>query len=136
MTNSVSGSSPVIYSHFRSAVDQPGALVEPSTGRVFTSIDGEEPESPDQCIEIPDAMDLGCNPKRLALAFAEAHMPAQLEQVREAFSRRGAMPRFQQILRDHPPVGDTSWEDFQDEAFRTAIREWRASNGLTVEEDV
>jgi hypothetical protein len=113
------------------------AYVDRQTGRVYTWMDpgiaGDDQEPlPDDIeseryLEIPDKRDLNLG-KYLALDFADAHMPADADDVRAIFSRRGAYGRFKSLLQRRGMLD--AWYAFESEAEDRALRAWCADEGL------
>jgi len=80
---------------------------------------------------LPDKRDLGLS-KPLALDFARAFLPDDFEEVRQIFSKRGAYPRFHDLLirrraRDR-------WHEFEAQAAERALRAWCKDNEIEVDE--
>ena len=72
-------------------------------------------------LPIPDKRDLDLG-KPLALDFARQFLPADLNDVRQIFSRKGAYARFKDPL-DRRGVLD-QWYAFEAEAEERALRMW------------
>ncbi len=70
-------------------------------------------------------LDLG---KRVALRFAEAHLPKQYESIRSIFSRPGAYARFKELLEAGGHL--TAWYEFERNAQREALSDWCAAQGF------
>lgn len=111
------------------------AYISLETGRIFfhsTLVDmGEDlPEEIDDAyryLPVPHRYDLDLS-RRLALDFAAAELPADLDQVFAYFRRPGAYRRFKALLATRDKL-DT-WFAFEDAATESALRGWCTENGL------
>lgn len=79
-------------------------------------IDDEEGYLP-----IPDKRELDLG-KPLVLAFAREFLPADFDEVRRIFSKRGAYAHFKRLLIKRNVID--RWHDFQNKATERALREW------------
>jgi len=72
-------------------------------------------------IAIPKKRALGLG-KPLALDFARECLPQDFDEVRDIFSRRGAYPKFEALLRRRRSVD--RWHAFEAKATERALRDW------------
>lgn len=114
------------------------AFIDRSTGAIYWKLDEVELEEEipegvdlDDCLEIPNAHDLGLK-KPTVLAFADAHMPDDYEEIRDIFSHRGAYRRFRALLIRRGALD--RWYAFYDAAEKAALRAWCDEEGLEVTE--
>lgn len=110
------------------------AWVQRSTGTVYFKSDfGAEQELPedlgttDDYLEVPNQRDLDLG-NAMALAFTEAEMAQNYDQVREMFRKKGAYANFSRLL-EASNLRD-KWHKFQEERTRQALSEWCRENGL------
>jgi hypothetical protein len=80
-------------------------------------------------IAIPDKRDLGLG-KPLALEFAREFLPGDFDDVRSIFRRRGAYPKFKDLLV--PRRALDRWHAFENEATNKALRDWCEANSIEV----
>jgi hypothetical protein len=78
-------------------------------------------------VEVPDKRALGLG-KPLALEFARLFLPDDLEAVREMFGRRGAYPRFKDLLARRGEID--RWHAFENDAVAEALRVWARDNDI------
>jgi Uncharacterised protein family (UPF0158) len=87
-------------------------------------IDEDVPEDlgeSDRYIDVPTKNDLDLG-RRLALRFAEEHMPNDSETVWQYFAHRGAYARFKDLLEARGQLD--AWYAFDAECTQRAILEW------------
>jgi hypothetical protein len=75
----------------------------------------------------PDRRDLGLG-KPMVLDFAREVLPNDFEQVRSIFSKRGAYPKFKNLLARRNVLD--RWYDFEAKATERALREWCEVNSI------
>jgi hypothetical protein len=137
-------SAPVLFDDLLTALewtsdlsgDDPLAFVARATGRVYmTSVDHPCDELPDDVYDesrytmVPSRHDLNLG-KRLAVRFAQTHLPQRLEDVYECFSRRGAYARFRDVLSAEHALD--AWYAFENAAVESALREWADAHALVI----
>jgi hypothetical protein len=95
----------------------------------FEDNDEELPSDIDdeKYISIPHKRELDLG-KPLVLDFAGEFLPDDYEEVRHIFSRRGAYPRYKDLLVRRGALD--LWYDFSNKAEEAALREWCAENGI------
>jgi hypothetical protein len=111
------------------------AYLSRDTGSVYfvaTDLEPEEGipedlETSDRYVAVPTKQELDLG-KRVALAFAEAHLPEQYERIHSIFSRLGAYARFQDLLEAGGHL--TTWYEFEHHAQREALAEWCGRQGF------
>jgi len=111
------------------------AYISRDTGSVYfvgTDMEPEEGapedlETSDRYVAVPSKQELDLG-KRVALAFAEAHVPEQYEHIRSIFSRPGAYARFKDLLEAGGHL--TAWYEFEHNAQREALSDWCATQGF------
>ena len=81
-------------------------------------------------LPIPHKKELGLG-KPLVLEFARQCLPDQFDEVRRIFEKRGAYPRFKDLLQRNKALD--RWHDFENKAEEAALREWCALNEITIE---
>ncbi len=83
-------------------------------------------------IEVPNPghLDLG---RALVRRFVEAHIPDEARTVEGFFRRKGAYRRFKNFLYDRGLL--ETWYRFEEEAQRSALRQWARDEGLTLVEE-
>ena len=69
------------------------------------------------------------NARRLLFDFIEEHLPDQLENVQDNFHHAGAWGRTKTLLQRKGKLND--WHQYENEALRTALREWAEENGFS-----
>jgi hypothetical protein len=110
------------------------ALLDGATGNIFYSsmITGDDEITEDMwasedTIEIPGKMELGLG-KQLVFEFVEHHIPDDVRQIREFFSRRGAYSRYKEFLDSKGLL--EKWYDFEETAQQEALRHWCVKNEI------
>ena len=89
----------------------------------------EDIDDEEKYVQLPGRRELGLG-KPLALDFAREFLPGDFDYVRQIFSKRGAYPRFHDLLiRRNVRDG---WHAFQAQAEERALREWCESNEIEV----
>ena len=90
----------------------------------------EEVYENDNCIEIPhkNELDLGRN---LIFEFVEEHLPADFEQVKNIFRRRGAYGRYKDLLDERGVM--QKWYDFENARQTATLKEWCKDNGIELD---
>lgn len=105
------------------------AFVNIDTGSLQCISDAFEPdaetpddfEPSDRYLALPHKTDLNLG-RKLALSFAEQHLPGEFDAVVGYFSKRGAYSRFKDLL-EHRGVLET-WYAFEQHATERALRQW------------
>ena len=87
----------------------------------------EDLETSDRYIAVPSKQELDLG-KRVALAFAEAHLPEQYERIRAIFSHPRAYARFKALLEERDQLA--AWYEFENGAQREALSDWCAAQGF------
>lgn len=88
-------------------------------------------DTPGRYIAIPHKTELGLG-KSLVLQFAAAHLPAQLEQVREIFSHPGAYARFKDLLAQQDML--EAWHTYEQNWSDAALRQWCTEYEIALED--
>lgn len=78
-------------------------------------------------IAIPHKYDLDLG-QRLALGFAAAELPEDLDDVYEFFRRRGAYSRFKGLLEHRGKL--QQWYEYEEHRKQVALRRWCTENGI------
>jgi hypothetical protein len=114
------------------------AFVCRRTGKIhyqFPDEAGLDDELPDDIDDeekyaaLPHKRDLGLG-KPLVLDFAREFLPNDLDDVRDAFSRRGAYPKFKALLARRGAID--RWHVFEAEATECALRDWCALHAIEI----
>jgi hypothetical protein len=87
-------------------------------------IDDEE-----KYVALPDKRELGLG-KPLVLDFAREFLPGDFNDVRAAFSRRGAYPKFKALLARRGAID--RWHAFEAKAKERALRDWCAVHSIDI----
>jgi hypothetical protein len=110
------------------------AYLDRQSGKIYwhSEFGGNDEELPDDIgdekyISIPDKRELDLG-KPLVLDFAGEFLPADYDEVRHIFSRRGAYGRYKDLLVRRGAL--ERWYDFSNKAEEAALREWCAENGI------
>jgi hypothetical protein len=111
------------------------AYISRDTGSVYfvgTDMEPEEGapedlETSDRYVAVPSKQELDLG-KRVALRFAETHVPEAYERIRSIFSRPGAYARFKDLLGAGGHL--TAWYEFEHNAQREALSDWCATQGF------
>jgi hypothetical protein len=116
------------------------AFVCKQTGKIYCQTDfpdGAEfnDELPDDIDDeekyaaLPDKRELGLG-KPLVLDFAREFLPDDFDDVRDAFSRRGAYPKFKALLARRGAID--RWHAFEAKATEQALRDWCALHSIEI----
>ena len=89
----------------------------------------EDIEDEEKYVELPDKRELDLG-NRLALDFARQVLPAEFDDVRDMFHRRGAYARFKHLLAQRRVL--EQWYDFEEKATERTLREWCEINSITL----
>lgn len=117
------------------------AYVSLETGAIYLISDAnpiEEADLPadletsDRYVAIPHKNDLDLG-ARLALRFAEGHLPHRYASVEGFFRHRGAYARFKDLLEAEGCL--QKWYAFEEEYTERALREWCKANQIEIAED-
>jgi hypothetical protein len=87
-------------------------------------IDDEE-----KYVALPEKRELGLG-KPLVLDFAREFLPDDFNDVRDAFSRRGAYPKFKALLARRGAID--RWHAFEAKAKERALRDWCALHSIDI----
>jgi hypothetical protein len=80
-------------------------------------------------VALPDKRELGLG-KPLALDFAREFLPDDFDDVRDAFSKRGAYLKFKTLLARRGAID--RWHAFEAKATERALRDWCAENEIEI----
>jgi hypothetical protein len=113
------------------------AYVSRDTGSVYfvgTDMEPEEGapenlESSDRYVAVPSKQELDLG-KRVALRFAEAHLPEHYATIRSIFSHPRAYGQFKELLEERGQLA--AWYEFENNAQRETLREWCDAEGFEV----
>lgn len=116
------------------------AYVCRSTGKIYWvsgdgGFDDEETEVPtdvddsEKYIPVPSRQELDIG-TRLAFDFVTQNLPAQYEQVRDIFRRKGAYGKFKELLGRCELL--ESWYAYSEEQSLIAIRKWSESEHVDI----
>jgi hypothetical protein len=117
------------------------AFISLDTGAIHwisetSSIDEEDLpddlETSDRYIAVPHKNDLDLGNK-LALRFAEEHLPHRYASVESCFRHRGAYARFKDLLAAEQCLD--KWYAFEAECTERALRDWSAANQIHLVEN-
>lgn len=115
------------------------AYVSRSTGEVFWQSEAagvdelpEDLDVSDDYVEIPHAHDLDLGTP-LVWEFISERAPQLEDEVRRAFSRKGAYSRYKGLLERHRLL--ESWYEFEARRTREALLDWCRANDLPIELD-
>ena len=110
------------------------AYLDRHTGQsLFFSSSGDSDEEPDdfddttRYVAIPDTRDFGMS-SQLAIRFATEVVPSLLEDVRDAFRRRGGFRRLRELVEQNDLL--YSWYAYEAEHERAIIIQWCADNDI------
>lgn len=97
--------------------------------------DDEEPlpediDEPAKYLSIPHKKDLDLG-QRLALRFAQQHLPESYETIRAFFGRPGAYARLKDLLDARGLL--QQWYDYEEAATDEALRQWCEDNGIALD---
>jgi hypothetical protein len=95
-------------------------------------IDEEVPEDfgdPALYVAIPSRRELSLG-RDLVLSFVAKFAPDDVATVHEYFSRRGAYPRYRELLERRQLLGD--WHDYETVKTDEALRAWCAQQGIAI----
>lgn len=74
-------------------------------------------------------LDLGTS---LVFRFIQQELPHRYDDIRTIFRHKGAYHRFKQVLASEEALD--KWFAFEAKSIETALREWCAEHGISVEE--
>jgi hypothetical protein len=113
------------------------AFVSIKTGKAFIKSDDldadeeipEDLETSEEYLCLPDKrkLDLG---RDLVFSFIEEKLPDEMDAVRDFFRRRGAYPKFKNLLASRGML--EAWYRFEEASTEAALRQWCEENGLQV----
>ena len=115
------------------------AFVCKQTGNIYHQTDLDSLEWNDQLpgdiddeekyVALPNKRELGLG-KPLALDFAREFLPNDFDDVRDAFSRRGAYSKFEALLARRRAID--RWHAFEAKATERALRNWCALHSIDI----
>jgi hypothetical protein len=87
----------------------------------------EDLETSEEYLSLPDKrqLDLGHD---LVFSFVEEKLPDEMEVVRDFFRRRGAYPKFKNLLASRGML--QAWYNYEAASTKSALRQWCVDNGL------
>jgi len=97
---------------------------------------GDSDEVPDDLeenekyISIPHKNDLNLG-RDLVFDFISANLPAEYEQVRRMFSKKGAYARLKELLEAKGQL--EAWYEFENKATEEALRSWCKENDISLD---
>jgi hypothetical protein len=86
-------------------------------------------EDDDKYVRLPHRRELNLG-KRLALAFVMDFLPADFENARAIFNRRGPYARFKALLESRNVLDQ--WYDYDSKAAEEALLAWCAENAVAI----
>lgn len=111
------------------------AYVSRASGKVHLVGEGVDEEPPEDIedgsvyIAVPQKSELELG-RSLALRFAEQHLPASYEIVRQYFGSRGAYSRFKSLLERSGQL--EAWHRYEEKAIEEALQKWCEEHGLSL----
>lgn len=87
----------------------------------------DDVDDPEKFLPIPDKRDLDLG-KPVALDFARQFLPADYDEVRQFFSRRGAYARFKDLLARRGALDQ--WYEFEARADENVLRLWCEAHSI------
>lgn len=122
----VSGAAP--YEHTAMICTQTGRVYLRSELSGFDEIP-EEANGSDSWLEVPHKNELGLG-RELVFAYTRERLPADLDQVRSIFGRKGAYSNFKDLLEKRGILEE--WFEFENDRLKEAILEWCRVVGIEV----
>jgi len=117
--------------------DENYAYFNKETGETYyVSTLGDSDEVPDDLeenekyISIPHKNDLNLG-RDLVFDFISANLPAEYEQVRRMFSKKGAYARLKELLEAKGQL--EAWYEFENKATEEALRSWCKENDISLD---
>ena len=117
--------------------DEHYAYLNKETGETYyVSTLGDSDELPDDLeenekyISIPHKNDLNLG-RDLVFDFISANLPAEYEQVRRMFSKKGAYARLKELLEAKGQL--EAWYEFENKATEEALRGWCKENDIRLD---
>jgi hypothetical protein len=86
----------------------------------------EDLESSDRYVAVPSKQELDLG-KRVALRFAEAHLPEHYSTIRSIFSHPRAYGQFKELLEERGQLA--AWYEFENNAQRETLRDGARRRG-------
>ena len=83
----------------------------------------------DKYVQIPNKRELDLS-KPLVFEFVRQYLPDDLDEVQRIFHRKGAYPRFKDLLSRRGALNQ--WHAFEGKAEEDALREWCNLNSIEV----
>ena len=118
--------------------DEHYAYLNKETGETYyVSTLGDSDELPDDLeenekyISIPHKNDLNLG-RDLVFDFISANLPAEYEQVRRMFSKKGAYARLKELLEAKGQL--EAWYEFENKATEEALRGWCKENDIRLDQ--
>jgi hypothetical protein len=90
----------------------------------------DDVDDEEKYLVIPDKSELGLG-KPLVLDFSRECLPADFDEVRRMFSRKGAYGRFKDLLQRRGAL--ERWYEFEARATENALRSWCEDNDIEVD---
>ena len=117
--------------------DEHYAYLNKETGETYyVSTLGDSDELPDDLeenekyISIPHKNDFNLG-RDLVFDFISQNLPAEYEQVRRMFSKKGAYARLKELLEAKGQL--EAWYDFENKATEEALRGWCKENDISLD---
>ena len=117
--------------------DEHYAYLNKETGETYyVSTLGDSDELPgyleenEKYISIPHKNDLNLG-RDLVFDFISANLPAEYEQVRRMFSKKGAYARLKELLEAKGQL--EAWYEFEKKATEEALRGWCKENDISLD---
>jgi hypothetical protein len=117
--------------------DEHYAYLNKETGETYyVSTLGDSDELPDDLeenekyISIPHKNDLNLG-RDLVFDFISANLPAEYEQVRRMFSKKGAYARLKELFEAKGQL--EAWYEFENKATEEALRGWCKENDIRLD---
>jgi hypothetical protein len=100
----------------------------PDTAELYDELP-DDIDDEEKYVALPDKRELGLG-KPLVLDFAREFLPDDFDDVRDAFSRRGAYPKFKALLVRRGAID--RWHAFEAKATEQALRDWCALHSIEI----
>jgi hypothetical protein len=111
------------------------AFVSIKTGKTFIKSDDldadeeipEDLETSEEYLCLPHKRELDLG-RDLVFSFIEEKLPDERDNVRDFFSRRGAYPKFKNMLASRGML--EAWYRYEEASTEAALRQWCEENGM------
>jgi hypothetical protein len=111
------------------------AFVSVKTGKTFIKsddLDTDETipadlETSEEYLCLPNRRELDLG-RDLVFSFIQEKLPDEMELVRDFFRRRGAYPKFKNLLASRGQL--QAWYSYEEASTEAALRRWCEDNGL------